>query len=235
MAEVEKLPCVVTGVLHPRSELRPVASLTAGIASLIRADFPQAVNGTFISRAEHARYRRQYFENLLETERGEISKLDREVLDSFESNSPVTIDPESAYSEDRTFGQAAADTVAGFGGSWTFILLFVAILVVWIGLNATGLLFGPFDPYPFILLNLALSCIAAFQAPIIMMSQRRQDAKDRISAENDYRVNLKAELEIRRLHEKLDHQMARQWERLATIQQVQIEMLDDVVGKEETP
>ena len=85
----------------------------------------------------------------------------------------------------------------------------------------------PFDPYPFILLNLVLSSLAALQAPIIMMSQRRQDTKDRIRAENDYRVNLKAELEIRQLHEKMDYQLAQQWDKLAELQQIQIELLEE--------
>lgn len=120
-----------------------------------------------------------------------------------------------------------ADRVATFGGSWTFILSFCAVLVLWMVLNVTGILFKPFDVYPFILLNLALSSLAALQAPIIMMSQRRQEEKDRLRGENDYQVNLKAELEIRQLHEKIDHQLAHQWERLAEMQQIQIEILEE--------
>ena len=108
-----------------------------------------------------------------------------------------------------------------------FILSFCFFLVCWMLLNVTGIVFAVFDPFPFILLNLLLSCIAALQAPIIMMSQRRQEAKDRLRAENDYKVNLKAELEIRHLHDKIDHQLARQWERLVEIQQIQIEMLEE--------
>jgi len=123
-----------------------------------------------------------------------------------------------------------ADHVAAFGGSWTFILSFCGLLVIWMLLNVTGVLFKIFDPYPFILLNLVLSCLAALQAPIIMMSQRRQESKDRLRGENDYRVNLKAELEIRQLHEKIDHHLAHQWERLAEMQQIQIEMLEEKSG-----
>ena len=104
------------------------------------------------------------------------------------------------------------------------------MLVVWIAVNALRGMAAAFDPYPFILLNLVLSCIAALQAPIIMMSQRRQEARDRLQAENDYKVNLKAELEIRHLHEKLDHQLQRQWERLAEIQRVQIELLEELAA-----
>jgi uncharacterized membrane protein len=122
-----------------------------------------------------------------------------------------------------------ADRVAAFGGSWTFILSFLAVLVVWVVFNTVAILSADrFDPYPYILLNLVLSCIAAVQAPLIMMSQRRQEAKDRLRAENDYRVNLKAEVEIRQLHEKLDHLLIRQWERLTEIQQIQLELMEDL-------
>ncbi|MEI2685439.1 MAG: DUF1003 domain-containing protein [Cypionkella sp.] len=117
------------------------------------------------------------------------------------------------------------------GGLGAFILSFSAALVVWMALNVTGLLFNAFDPYPFILLNLVLSSLAAFQAPIIMMSQRRQETKDRRRAENDYRVNLKAELEIRQLHEKIDHQLLRQWEKLAELQQIQIDLLEEAAHR----
>ncbi|HSA81745.1 MAG TPA: DUF1003 domain-containing protein, partial [Geminicoccaceae bacterium] len=120
------------------------------------------------------------------------------------------------------------DAIAAFGGSWTFILLFGAVILVWVLINAVALLARPFDPYPFILLNLVLSCLAAVQAPIIMMSQNRQEARDRLRSENDYRVNLKAELEIRHLHEKLDHLLQHQWERLMEIQQIQIELMNEI-------
>jgi len=104
------------------------------------------------------------------------------------------------------------------------------VLVAWVAINIVGLMSRPFDPYPFILLNLVLSCLAALQAPIIMMSQGRKEAKDRRRAESDYQVNLKAELEIRQLHEKVDHQLARQWDRLAEMQQIQIEILEEKIG-----
>ena len=106
----------------------------------------------------------------------------------------------------------------------------MCILVFWILVNSLILAFKPFDPYPFILLNLILSCLAAIQAPIIMMSQNRQEAKDRLRASHDYQINLKAELEIRQLHQKLDHLLSRQWERLVEIQEVQIELLNEMQG-----
>jgi len=174
-----------------------------------------------------ARFRRRYVEALLEEERGEITELDARVLDSFEKGTlTVQAGAPAAVDQAETFGERVADRVAAFGGSWTFILSFLAVLVLWMALNVVGLSADPFDPYPFILLNLVLSSLAALQAPVIMMSQRRQEDKDRLRSENDYMVNLRAELEIRQLHEKIDHQMAKQWERLAELQQIQIELLE---------
>jgi uncharacterized membrane protein len=123
--------------------------------------------------------------------------------------------------------------VAEFGGSWGFIIFFGGFLVCWIILNAFWLSNQGFDPYPFILLNLILSCLAAIQAPIIMMSQNRQEEKDRERAKKDYMVNLKSELEIRMLHEKIDHLVMHQQQRLLEVQQLQIEMMQDILSRVE--
>jgi uncharacterized membrane protein len=227
MVEGEGGVCLVCGRRGARPEIRTVASLSVGVASRLRQDFPDARAEDSICRADHARYRRLHVEGLLEAERGELSTLDQEVLASLEAGATVSEDVEAAYAAKRSFGERSADAVATFGGSWTFIMSFCFFLFCWMLLNVTGIVFAVFDPFPFILLNLLLSCIAALQAPIIMMSQRRQEAKDRLRAENDYKVNLKAELEIRHLHDKIDHQLARQWERLVEIQQIQIEMLEE--------
>ena len=132
-----------------------------------------------------------------------------------------------------TWGQRAADAVASFGGSWTFIGIFAATLVAWIVLNSFILVkFDKiFDPYPYILLNLFLSMLAAVQAPIILMSQNRQAEKDRTHAEHDYEVNLKAELEIMLLHEKLDLLREGQWGELLAIQKEQLRLLGDLIAK----
>ena len=159
-----------------------------------------------------------------------LGSLERSTLDRVLKRAPAR-DPNVEFAEHMTFGQRVADKVAQFGGSWTFIGTFLLTMVLWMILN--GQLKKPFDPYPFILLNLCLSCVAALQAPVIMMSQNRQEAKDRLRAENDYKVNLKAELEIRHLHEKLDHQLQRQWERLAELQRMQLELLEEIVADRE--
>jgi uncharacterized membrane protein len=128
-------------------------------------------------------------------------------------------------------GQRMADRIAAFGGSWSFIISFAVVLFGWMAMNSWVLLAKPFDPYPYILLNLVLSALAAIQAPLIMMSQNRQESRDRARAQHDYQVNLKAELEIRQLHQKIDHMLSNQWERLVEIQAVQMELINEVRGK----
>ena len=121
-----------------------------------------------------------------------------------------------------------SDRLADFGGSWTFITIFIMVSVVWMGINTAVLLTKPFDPYPYILLNLVLSCLAAIQAPVILMSQNRQEAKDRLRSEHDYEINMKAEIEIRKLHEKMDHLLMHQWQRLLDIQQLQVNQMEEI-------
>jgi uncharacterized membrane protein len=163
----------------------------------------------------------------LRSEQGDLTALDQDVLRSLHQHETVSENVEAEYSERATVGERLADRIASFGGSWTFILSFAAVLTAWIVLNSLGS--GEhFDPFPYILLNLVLSCLAAVQAPVIMMSQNRQEAKDRSRSEHDYKVNLKAELEIRHLHEKIDHLLRHQWERLVEIQQIQIDLLEEL-------
>jgi uncharacterized membrane protein len=207
--------------------MRPWISVRPGVSDLIAQVAPGWAEGRHICKPDLARFRRQYVEQLLQDERGELGELDRQVIASMEAGQFVTRNPTEEIERKSTFGERTADKVAESGGSWTFIISFTVVLIAWITLNVIGLGARPFDPYPFILLNLVLSCLAAMQAPVIMMSQRRQEIKDRLRAENDYRVNLKAELEIRQLHEKIDHQLARQWEKLAELQQIQIELLEE--------
>ncbi len=165
------------------------------------------------------------WETLLDAEKKAIEKL--------VARSPISRDTNKAFSDERTFGEKIADSVATFGGSWTFIIIFCAILLAWVILNSFILANrnAAFDPYPYILLNLFLSMTAALQAPIIMMSQNRQSAKDRIDAAHDYEVNLKAELEILSLHKKIDELREQKWVELVELQQKQIEMLEKILEK----
>ncbi len=224
--------CIVCGRTFPMSRLHLMSGMRPRIAEMIAEDVTDCTPDSLVCDEDLGRYRRRYVEQLLEEERGELSTLDQKVLDSFEKGTlTVQESAEAAVERPPDLGQRVADKVASFGGSWTFILSFLAVLIAWMALNVSGVLAQAFDPYPFILLNLVLSCIAALQAPVIMMSQKRQEEKDRMRGENDYMINLRAELEIRQLHEKIDHQMARQWERLAELQQIQIELLERQEGK----
>lgn len=193
------------------------------IVERIRRDHPKLAPHALISREEANRYRAAYVEELLRTERGELSHLEQQVARSLAEGDLISANIEKDYSVRRTLAERASDDLANFGGSWRFLIIFLLGLGFWILVNVAGA--KSFDPYPFILLNLILSCIAAVQAPIIMMSQRRQEAKDRMRSLNDYRVNLKAELEIRHLHEKIDHLLFNQWQRLSEIQELQIEIM----------
>ncbi len=132
---------------------------------------------------------------------------------------------------DFTFYQRIADKIATFGGSWIFILSFLFFILLWICINIFLLTKKSFDPSPFILLNLMLSCLAALQAPVIMMSQNRQEEKDREKSRNDYMINLKSELEIRMLHEKMDHLIMNQQSEILEIQQVQVDMMKKITRK----
>ena len=171
-----------------------------------------------------------YVKRMLKTERDQLKHLNTIVQESIAEETSLAnkLAEEDAAEDTRTTGERIADTVARFGGSWTFIIGFGAVIVVWITLNVVFLVSRAFDPYPFILLNLVLSCLAALQAPVIMMSQNRQEVKDRKRAENDYLINLRAELEIRSLHRKVDLSIEDQFKHLCDIQQKQLEWLERI-------
>jgi len=171
-------------------------------------------------------------EKLFNSEYAKLTEQERHVAHHITERTPISENVVQGYCEKLTFGQKMADNVASFGGSWTFIIIFMVMLIAWIILNSFILIklrSGSFDPYPYIFLNLILSMIAAIQAPIIMMSQNRQAYKDRLSAEHDYEVNLKSELEIIALHEKVDSLKQEQWRELISIQEEQLKLLGQLV------
>ncbi len=206
-------------------------NIRPSLAEFIRGQRPNWDPHQFICYEDLGRFRKEYVKRTLQEELGELSVLDQEVVDSLQQHELLSENIEHQFERKLTFGERLSDKIAEFGGSWKFIIFFGAVLFVWIVLNAALLADRGFDPYPFILLNLILSCIAALQAPVIMMSQNRSEARDRLRAENDYKVNLKAELEIRHLHEKVDHLLRRQYQRLFEIQQIQIELLEELTEK----
>lgn len=172
--------------------------------------------------------------SFLQKEWEKLNSLERKVVQSFLDRQHVSRDVLGQMYDDRTLGQRVADRVASFGGSWSFIGLFIGAIATWVAVNTTYLALRPFDPFPFILLNLFLSMLAAVQAPIIMMSQNRQAARDRADAAHDYEVNLKAELEIRHLHDKLDELRERKWLELVEMQQEQIRLLQELLTGRKT-
>ena len=184
-----------------------------------------------ICRADLAKIRGTYVHSILESERGELSVLEQEVVRSLQEHEILSSNIDTSFEQNRTLGERLADKMATFGGSWAFLIAFGVFLLFWVAMNSLVLLWKPLDPYPFIFLNLILSCLAAVQAPVIMMSQNRQETKDRIRSEHDFQINLKAELEIRHLHEKMDHLLTHQWERLVRIQELQLELLSDLGAK----
>lgn len=215
----------------PLSERISATTIRHSILRAIQEQYPDFGEESYLSVSEINAFREKYIADYLAKELGELSDLEQRVLASFRNNSTLTdkIADSGDESVTLTFGQKIADKVAAFGGSWTFILSFCFFLFLWIIINVFWFHNQGFDPYPYILLNLILSCIAALQAPIIMMSQNRQEEKDRARSKSDYMINLKSELEIRMLHEKIDHLIMHQQEELLEIQKVQIDMMQDIL------
>ena len=200
-----------------------------GIFILIKSIFPDFDKESYITIDELNHYRRIYLTSLITQEKGEIAVIDKDVVDAIKNNSILSENIQAEIEAELTFGQRLAGKVATFGGSWAFIITFFTFILIWMIINIWFLATSPFDPYPFILLNLILSCLAAIQAPIIMMSQNRQEQKDRQRGEHDYKINLKAELEIKLLSEKIDHLLAHQNKKLLEIQEVQTDYLEDLM------
>ena len=201
------------------------------ILNLIKSKYPGFNEDCYISLDELNHYRRQYLSSLIEQETGEIDVLDKDVMDAIRNNSVLSENIEEVIEGKLSVAQKLADKIATFGGSWTFIIIFFAFILGWMGINIWILATKTFDPFPFILLNLILSCLAAIQAPIIMMSQNRKEQKDRIRGENDYKINLKAELEIKLLGEKIDHMIVHQNKKLLEIQEIQTDYLEDLMNE----
>jgi uncharacterized membrane protein len=227
----EPVSCQICQQPKRPSDGLPGELVRNSVADTIRRSHPDWSPHGFICLQDLNRFRAEHVQEMLETEKGELSSMESEVLRSLAEHETLSRNVNVEFDRELSFGERIADRVAEFGGSWRFIISFGVVLGVWIAVNSIALLREPFDPFPYILLNLVLSCLAALQAPVIMMSQNRQEARDRMRAENDYKVNLKAELEVRAISDKLDQLIHHQWEHLLEIQQIQIEMIDDLVGQ----
>jgi len=227
----EFVQCQICGKQKPVNASLLGEMIRPSIIRTIQKTHPDWSPSGYICFTDLNYFRGQYVKEILEEERGELTTIDQEVIRSLTEHDLLAKDISSEYDKQLTFGERAADKVAVFGGSWSFIGLFVSIIIIWLIVNATAFFIRPFDPYPFILLNLVLSCIAALQAPIIIMSQNRQAERDRMRAKEDYKVNLKAELEIRQISDKIDHILTKQWERMTDIQQIQMELMEEIAQK----
>jgi uncharacterized membrane protein len=220
--------CQICSNKTGKSNMVPATLIRPVIAEIIKKDHPDWSEDGAICLDDLNRYRHEYLRSILEQEKGELSALENGVIESLSKQEILSAHIDDEYESTLSFGQMLSDKLASFGGSWKFLILFACILLIWILNNSVFIFSKPFDSYPFILLNLVLSCLAAIQAPIIMMSQNRQEAKDRLRGAHDYQINLKAELEIRHLHQKIDHLLSRQWERLVEIQELQLEIMEEI-------
>lgn len=220
----------ISNVEFPEHDRVSGKTIRTSILNLILEDFPDFDVNDSISVQELNVYREKYISKFLQTEISQLSKLEKDVVRSLGDDTSFVAKVEEEV-DTRNYGQIVADKVAAFGGSWTFIIAFFVFITIWIGSNVIIFTNKEFDPYPFILLNLILSCVAALQAPVIMMSQNRQEEKDRERAKKDYMINLKSELEIRMLDDKIDHLVMHQQQELIEIQKVQIEMMNDILNR----
>lgn len=221
--------CFITKEEIRNGEAVAGKEIRKGIFNLIRSDHLGFTEDDSISLDQLNIYRRKYLTTLILEERGELATIDKDVMNAIQTNSILSENVQQELDSRLTFGQRLADRIASFGGSWSFIIVFFSFIVIWMIINILFLASQPFDPYPFILLNLILSCLAAIQAPVIMMSQNRQEQKDRQRSEHDYKINLKAELEIQLLNEKMDHILIHQNKKLLEIQEVQTDYLEDLM------
>lgn len=226
--QAKLVQCQICKKQKKLSEVLPGELVSDSLVEVIRKKHPEWSPSGFICLDDLNRFRAEYVQEILEAEKGELSTLDAEVMRSLKEQETVSKNVNAEFERKLTLGERVADRVAEFGGSWGFISSFGFVIFSWILLNSVMLMRRPFDPFPFILLNLVLSCLAAIQAPVIMMSQNREEARDRLRSEHDYRVNLKAELEIRQLNEKMDHLLRHQWQRLLEIQEIQTELMEEL-------
>jgi uncharacterized membrane protein len=224
--------CTLCDKTLPRRNMLANAAVRPQVAAHIAHTFPERWTETGrICRTCLSRERLHYVTDRLTEEKGTLSGVEEEVAKKAGMHLTIARDIDAQFQASTTFGQRAADTVARVGGSWAFVLSFLFLLVVWMATNTFGLRSGAFDPYPYILLNLVLSCLAALQAPIIMMSQNRSSERDRVESTHDYETDLKAEIEIASLHDKVDHLLHAQWERMVELQEMQMELLTELTRR----
>ncbi len=223
--------CAVCKRIFENNGLFPLVLLRQSTFHMIKKDHSKISKSDMICLEDLDHYRAIVMEHILSENKTHLTSPDKRVLDSFKHRKVLSKNIDSEYEENLTFGENLADQVALFGGSWKFIIIFFLLISVWMVFNSYVLFSSSFDPYPYILLNLILSCLAAVQAPVIMMSQNRQEAKDRARSVHDYEINLKAELEIRNLSAKVDHYMEMYWKQTENIEKMKKDLLEALSKK----
>lgn len=221
----------ISGKEFPAAECIHAKTVAHSIMKIIKLEHPHLRANSRISRKELNAYRQKYIEAYLLNDEEQLSPREKQLMKEIKRKQLITEQLDEEHDNSLTFGQRLADKVATFGGSWRFIIIFGMFLAVWMTINTLILGSKAYDPFPFILLNLILSTIAALQAPVIMMSQNRQEEKDRENSKKDYMINLTSELEIRMLHEKIDQMILHQQEELVEIQQIQMDMMREILEK----
>ncbi|HVP94744.1 MAG TPA: DUF1003 domain-containing protein [Methanoregulaceae archaeon] len=236
MAEEERFHCQICGDLKKERDLIPAGSVQSSITDMITKNHPAWSSDGYICQGDLNRFRLNYARDILGREKNEYASLQGADKEGIETGDHLPKNVNIDFLTNLTFGDRLADKIAGFAGSWTFVAIFFGVIFFWVSMNTFILLSRAFDPYPYILLNLVLSILAAIQAPIIIMSQNRQEMRDRLHAERDYEVSIHTDQEIHRLHKKIDYLMKSQGQRLPEIQNIQMELMADLVclqGKSE--
>lgn len=223
--------CHISKKLVPASEATLASSIRPSVVELIQRKFPDFTEDKYIGEDVLSRFKSEHIRGMLISERGKISDMEKTVADTVAKHDFMSKDFTKEEDETFTFGEKIADYISDFGGSWKFIISFVVVMVSWICINVFWYSSKAFDPYPFILLNLVLSCVAALQAPVIMMSQHRAEKKDRARAINNYMVGLKTEIEIRHLHEKTDRLLEIHIQNENEMHELQMDTLEMIMKK----
>jgi uncharacterized membrane protein len=231
MGNQDTFLCQICKEYKNRNEVVPAELISDSVVEVIKKAYPQWSSAGYICRSDLDRFRVEYVGEVLEKEKDELAFLEEHVTQSMKDHALLPKNINLEFERQLTFGERLSDKFADFAGSWTFIIIFTGIMFVWIIINAFVFVIRPFDPYPFIFLNLVLSALAAIQAPIIIMSQNRQETRDRLYAEHDYQVNMNTEMEIHQLHKKIDHLLINQGQRLLQIQKIQVELMEDLIRK----
>jgi len=231
VTDQETVPCQICGEQKKQEDVVPAASICASVVGVIVREHPEWSSEGYICHTDLNRFRTAYVRDVLKKERDEYTSLEETPGYTRKEEDHLPKNDYTEYERELTVGEHLSDRIAGFAGSWSFIATFAGLVFLWVALNTWILLSRPFDPYPFILLNLVLSILTAIQAPVIIMSQNRQEIRDRLHAERDYQVSIHTELEIHRLHKKIDHLVAGQGQRLLEIQNIQMELMEELARK----